>query len=227
MQKATPISGVIKRIFVPACLALLPLFCQGCHTAQASGPPSLSEVVLVGIRSPHELKTGGETKNSQACIQRYLAAIPEKSWLWDFRPTASPEDAQANRRRNLIEQICVIHGEASRGTAEALCAAMPLGGEWEGMSEGPLAEADYAGQWLKEHPDTDIAPFVHLLMAHRLRAGYEAAKAGHEKGLWPVLAKRYKASLMSARASGNALIPCIADDLDAQAYIYLEGQGRP
>jgi len=63
--------------------------------------------------------------------------------------------------------------------------------------------------------------------AHRLRAGYEAARAGQEKGLWPILARRYRESLDKVRSSTNPLISCIASDLEAQAYVYLEGQGRP
>ena len=195
--------------------------------AQAPGLLSLSEIVLFGIRSPNELKEGSEPSVGQTCIHRYLAALPKMSWLWGFRPPTTAEEAPAIRRRNIIEQITVLHGEAARDTAKAFAAAMPFWGEWEGMSEGPVAEADYAEQWLKQYPDTMIAPFLHLFMAHRFRSGYEAAKAGHEKDLWPILADRYKDSLRSARTSGNELISCIADDLDAQPYTYLEGQGRP
>lgn len=200
---------------------------EDCFAAQEPGTSFLSEIVLFGIRSPKELKRGKEPKASQDCVLRYLAAIPQKSWLWGFKPPTSSEDAPTIRRRNIIEQITVIHGEATRKTADAFASAMPLWGEWEGMSEGPLAEADYVEQWLNQHPGTAIAPFLHLIMAHRFRAGYEAAKAGHEKGLWPILARRYRDSLRSARASGNQLISCIADDLDAQPFVYLEGQGRP
>lgn len=213
-------------------LALLSLlfaasFNEGFLAAQESGAISVSEVVLFGIRSPTELKEVMRPKISQACVQRYLAAIPEKSGLWDFKPPTSSDDAPTVRRRNIIEQITVIHGEAARNAAEAFGAAAPLLGEWEGMRENPLAEAGYAEQWLKEHPGTAIAPFLHLFVAHRLRACYEAAGAGHEEALRPTLAERYKDSLCLARTSGNDLISCIADDLDAQPYVYLEGQGRP
>ena len=229
MQKRMPSSETVKSIIFHACLSLLALvvFQKGCAAAHVSGIPSLSEIVLFGIRSPNELRTGNETKTSQACVRKYLAAIPPKSWLWSFEPPTSSEDAPTIRRRNIIEQITVIHGETTRRIADAFGSAMPLGGEWEGMSEGPLEEADYVEQWLKQNLGTVISPFLHLVMAHRFRAGYEAAMAGHEKGLGPILAKRYNDSLHSARASENPLISCIADDLDAQPFVYLEGQGRP
>ncbi len=74
---------------------------------------------------------------------------------------------------------------------------------------------------------TPIAPFLYLFKAHRLRAAFEAAKFGNEKGLWPDLAKRYKESLEKALSFGNPLISCIAKDMEAQPYVYLEGYGRP
>lgn len=55
----------------------------------------------------------------------------------------------------------------------------------------------------------------------------EATRARHEKGLWPILARRYREAIDLARSSTNLLISCIADDLEAQAFVYLEGQGRP
>lgn len=63
-------------------------------------------------------------------------------------------------------------------------------------------------------------------MAHRLRAGYEAARKGYEKGLWPILAGRYREMFGNAGSSPNSLIGCIAKDLEDQSHAYLEGQGR-
>jgi hypothetical protein len=88
-------------------------------------------------------------------------------------------------------------------------------------------EANFVDNWLSKRPGTPIAPFLYLFKAHRLRAGYEAARARHEKGLWPILARRYREALDEAKSSTNPLISCIADDLEAQAFVYLEGQGRP
>ena len=54
-----------------------------------------------------------------------------------------------------------------------------------------------------------------------------STKFGHEKGLWPILAVRYKESLEKAMSYDNPLISCIAKDMEAQPYVYLEGYGRP
>ncbi|MEO0249045.1 MAG: hypothetical protein ABIN58_05775 [candidate division WOR-3 bacterium] len=125
------------------------------------------------------------------------------------------------------EQMVAILGPQVRAEAEAFASGMPLRTEWEGMSEGPISEADFVDNWLRKRPMTPIAPFLHLLRAHRLRAGYEAARARHEKNLWPVLARRYREALNMAKSSSNPLISCIADDLDAQPFVYLQSQGMP
>jgi len=127
----------------------------------------------------------------------------------------------------LKEQMVAILGQQAHAEAEAFANAIPLILEWEGMSGGPVGEADFVDNWLNKQPMTPIAPFLYLLKAHRLRAGYEAARARHENNLWPILARRYREALNMAKSSSNPLVSCIADDLDAQPFIYLEGQGVP
>jgi hypothetical protein len=191
--------------------------------------PSISEVVLFGIRPIQELIPAQYPEQERPCVTSYLAAIPQDSPLSKHRPPSGPEKAVEVRRQNMAQQIITILGENARKEGELFASAVPLSAEWEGMSEGPVDEANFVDNWLGNRPVTSItiAPFLYLFKAHRLRAGYEAAKFGHEKGLWPILAKRYHESLEKAKSFGNPLISCIADDLDAQPYVYLENQGRP
>ncbi|MEJ5228277.1 hypothetical protein [Thermodesulfovibrio sp.] len=90
-----------------------------------------------------------------------------------------------------------------------------------------MNEANFVDYWLKEKPKTPIAPFLYLFKAHRLRAACEAAILNNQKNLLPSLSIKYKMALKKARQSKNPLILCIADDLDMQKYVYIEGQGRP
>ena len=195
--------------------------------AEPLGNPSLSEIVLFGVRPVKELKHGNNVEAGQICIRKYLDAIPPNSCLWLATVPSGPEDAVYVRRRNLVEQIVTAMGENAREEANVFAFAVPLHTEWEGMSEGPVVEADFVDQWISKYPNTAIAPFLHLFKAHRLRAGFEAARARNEKGLWPILARQYRESLDKVRSSANPLISCIAGDLEAQGYVYLEGQGRP
>jgi hypothetical protein len=196
----------------------------GAETATA---PALSEIVLIGLRPVKELDLSRYRKEGRVCVKAYLDAISPESPLWSGPAPAMPEEAVTVRRRNLQEQMVLLLGGKVQREAKAFAAAVPLISEWEGMSEGPVDEANFADQWLRQYPETPIAAFLHLFMAHRLRAGFEAARAGHEKGLRPILATRYREALARARSSDNPLIVCIADDLEGQSHVYLKGQGRP
>ncbi len=188
--------------------------------------PSLSAIVLFGMPSVKEIKQNKNLKTSE-CFQKYLKAIPAKSFLLTAAIPSGPEEALKYRRRNLEEQIVIIMGDKTREEAKTFSKAVPLFTEWEGMSENPLNEANFIDNWLQKRPRTPIVPFLYLLKAHRLRAAYECAKAGHEKDLWPILAVDYKQSLRKAVSSDHPLISCIAKDMEAQPYVYLEGYGRP
>jgi hypothetical protein len=203
--------------------------CPGKAYAEQAYHPSLSEVVLFGIRPIQELDPSQYPEKGRPCVEAYLSAIPTESPLRKHKPPSGPDNAQEVRRKNMAEQIVVILGESVRKEGELFASAAPIAIEWEGMSEGPVDEANFVDNWLSKRPETSvpIAPFLYLLKAHRLRAGFEAAKFGHEKGLWPILAKRYHETLNKAKSYGNPLISCIADDLDAQPYVYLKDQGRP
>jgi len=193
----------------------------------ASPPePSLSATVLFGVPSLKEIKQNKNFKKNE-CLQKYLKAIQKKSYLWSADFPSDPENAVNYKRRNLEEQIVIIMGDKTRDEARIFSLNVPLYTEWEGMSENPLNEANFVDNWLSKRPGTPIAPFLHLFKAHRLRAGYECAQAGHEKGLWPILAVRYKESLEKALSFNNPLIFCIIKDMEAQPYVYLEGYGRP
>ncbi len=195
--------------------------------AQSLPIPSLTEIVFMGLRPASALIPEQYPQDGQPCVRRYLAAVAPDSYLWRFEVPSSSEKAVSVRKRNLVEQMVTILGREVRTEADAFAAVMPLLAEWEGMSEGPLQEADFLGQWLQERPGATVAPFLYLLEAHRLRAAYEAALTNHRKDLRPVLAGRYREALSAARSSTNPLILCLAEDLEAQPFVYLGGQGRP
>jgi len=198
-----------------------------CAETQLQQMPTLTEIVFIGLRSAKELDPAHYPKEGRPCLLNYLAAIAPDSCLRAFEPPSTSEEAVLVRRRVMAEQMVAILGREVRAEAEAFAHAAPLVIEWEGMSKGPVEEANFVDNWLSKRPGTPITPFLHLFKAHRLRAGYEAARARHEKDLWPILAGRYREAMNKARSSTNPLIHCIADDLEAQPFVYLEGQGRP
>ena len=189
--------------------------------------PTLSDIIFIGLRPIKELDPARYPKEGRPCLKNYLAAIALDSSLWAFEPPSTSEKAALVKRRVMAEQMVAILGQEVRAEADAFAYSVPLVSEWEGMSEGPVEEANFVDDWLSKRPGTPIAPFLHLFKAHRLRVGYEAARARHEKALWPILAGRYREAMHKARSSTKPLIHCIADDLERQPFVYLEGQGRP
>jgi len=111
--------------------------------------------------------------------------------------------------------------------ARLFAGGVPLGLEWEGMSAGPLREAEYAEEWLKRYPRSPLVPFLHLFAAHRYRSAFEAAGLEKAGDLLPMAGRKHREHLRAARSAGNDKINCIADDMDTLPYVYLSGFGRP
>jgi len=157
------------------------------------------------------------------CLRMYLAAVAPGPGPSTPRVAASAEEAVPPRKNRLVEQMAAILGPEVRAEAAAFVAELPLAAEWEGAVEGPLREANHADGWLKRNPGSSLAPFLLLFKAHRLRAAYETG--GTE--IRPLLAEAYRETLRVSETSPNPLIRCLAEDLEAQPFVYLPGRGRP
>ena len=48
----------------------------------------------------------------------------------------------------MAEQMVAILGQEVRAEADAFAYSVPLVSEWEGMSEGPVEEANFVDDWL-------------------------------------------------------------------------------
>lgn len=218
---------ILGYLCVAVFMTVLSSSCLICCAETAPQTSTLSDIVFIGLRSIKALDPAHYPKEGRSCLRNYLAAIASDSSLWSLEPPSEPEKALLVRRKAMVEHMVAILGPGVRAEAKDFAYSVPLVMEWEGMSEGPLEEANFVDNWLSKRPETPITPFLHLFKAHRLRAGYEAARARHQKDLWPILSRRYREEMNKARSSSNPLIHCIADDLEAQPFVYLEGQGRP
>jgi hypothetical protein len=187
--------------------------------------PSLIEVVFFGLRSPEDLCLDEYSEKGKACIQTYLAALPPHSKLREKIFSVDAQEILSFRRRNLENQILLLLGPKAAREARAFSAVLPLSLEWEGISEGPLQEADFADRWLVLKPATPLAPFLYLFMAHRVRAACEAAQREQKKEALPVLTNRYQEMMEKAKSAKIKLISCLAFLLEEEPYVYLEGQG--
>lgn len=99
--------------------------------------------------------------------------------------------------------------------------------EWEGLSDGPLEEARYAENYLKQNPNTPIKPYLLLFLAHRYRIAFECLENEKDDEGQVETADKYQQYLKMARAEKDPLIGVIADDLNKQAYLYIKTEKHP
>lgn len=192
-------------------LALLLPFGLLAVGVRAENELALSDAVLRSVLPLAGLRARLDPATDKACLERYLAGVPSRSPLWRTPPPASAETALPALRRRLIEQTVALLGEPVRKEATAFADEFPLVVEWEGMMENPLAEADFITDRLAALPASPLAPFLHLLLAHRLDAAWRYAPKDRKAAL----ARRYDAALAPALDSALPTIACLARDLQA------------
>ena len=130
------------------------------------------------------------------------------------------EESALQNKKRALERAVFAFG-AGRATAVRISKSIPLALEWEGMADGPLAEAR-AAQTLAGDPSVAKAhDFLLLFSAHHYRAAAEAAilqrLAGEEDAGW----KGYRTQLALALAASDPLIRAAALVLAGKAEVYL------
>lgn len=193
-------------------LLALSVACVCASGARAEQTLSLPDAILHGLRPLAELRQSLDPVTDPACLELYLASVPSYSPLWRKAPPRSAEAALPALQQNLVEQMIALLGEGTRGEASAFVQAFPLTIEWEGMMQNPLAEADFVASWLAGHPGSILAPFLHLLLAHRLDAAWRFAPSSAK----PALNHRFEEALAPALANERPAIACLAREQRTQ-----------
>jgi hypothetical protein len=191
-------------ILLSACL----LAAEACAETRLT----LSNAVLHSVLPLAGLRAELDSATDKACLERYLAGVPTRSPLWRSPPPTSAETAQPALQRNLVEQMVALLGESVRKEASAFAHKFPLVVEWEGMMENPLGEAEFIADWLAAHAASSLAPFLQLLLAHRLDVTWRYAPSDQKAAL----ASRFDTALAPVLASAHPTIICLARDLRDQ-----------
>jgi hypothetical protein len=84
--------------------------------------------------------------------------------------------------------------------------------EWEGMASSPLQEAKSALAFLKRHPGTPIAPFVHFFVAHRYVCADEMPFGDLKGNLKQELASGTQSELALAKQTSHPLLTFVVAD---------------
>jgi hypothetical protein len=88
----------------------------------------------------------------------------------------------------------------------------------------PLAEVRSAEAFLRERPDSPLAPFAYLWIQHRQRAAFELASAAEARVR---AARKYQTFLNRARASSLPMVVSLAEAIDAQQSVYRDVAAHP
>jgi hypothetical protein len=128
-----------------------------------------------------------------------------------------------------LERAAVTMLAAPTAAVEAAryAAGHPVAYEWEGMEDGPLREAAFARRYVREHPQSPLRPFLHVLMLDLYRCAFEAASWNRNAGAKRQAAEGYRWAWQHANESADVVVRAVADDIDAEAFLYIGEQGHP
>lgn len=134
---------------------------------------------------------------------------------------------EAKRRRIESGIVSLIDApEIERLAAEYARAAHVLN-DWESGSAGPLAEAAYAEDFLKQNASTPLAPYLYAFIAARQRAAFETMSVEKQKAEMSAAARKYRTFIQRARAAQDPVFKLLADDIDRVSKIYAASAYHP
>ena len=146
-------------------------------------------------------------------------------------PPAFPpgiENAVAWKRSQLESFIVAVLGDVKvsrEASAYASTAAMAY--EWEGFSDGPMAEATYAEAFLNRNPTSAIAPALQLFILHRSRCAFEAATFEKAADVQMKASASYRRTWALLQKSTNAIAVAVAGQIDSAPYAYADWTLHP
>jgi len=174
---------------------------------------NLKEVLLFGFKMPkggiHGLPVDVRTaatgyRQRQERFRSRLTPPSVKDWAYE---------ATFDKHVRVERIVWSLFDESVAEAAAEFVKATPLPYEWEGMSDGPTAEAEGAESYLRAHPQSPIAPYLHLFIAHRrLCAAMYSAKP-RERDADMV---KFRAEVGVATQAAHPLIRFMARELEQQ-----------
>jgi len=135
--------------------------------------------------------------------------------------------------RRAVEKgiVSLINSRGIEKEAADYARSAPLAYEWEGFADCPLGEARYAEDYLGKNPSTVIKPYLILFLAHRYRCAYECLEFEQKFDEQKAISEKYQQYLRMAKEyperSVGPLVKLIAEDLDAEPYLYLKTKNHP
>ncbi len=143
-------------------------------------------------------------------------------------PTGDEFDAIDDKRRALESYLVACAGRRDIApTAARYSATAVLAYEWEGYSDGPLAEAAHADRYLRRYPRSALRAGLELFLLSRYRAAFEAASFQGNRDDQRVAAEGYTATWARMRSIRDDVVQAVARDIDTASWLYVRVDGHP
>ena len=173
------------------------------------------------------LYSAGELAVVDAAMARLEGFVP----LTEMPGDLYFEESIALEKRQGLEQTAAVLSDDpvyALSVMEYLADA-PIFYEWEGMHDGPLAEAEYAAQYLAENPGTVIEPFLLAFLLHRYRAAWECATVSGDEAVAAQALEAFTGWYVRSEEYGDPTLSLVARELkDAPSiYMYADFPGWP
>jgi hypothetical protein len=142
---------------------------------------------------------------------------------------ATIQQVRADAKRRVIERaiVSLVDAPGIEQTAADFVAAAPIAHEWEGMHDGPLAEANFAENVLKKDPASPLAPWLYVFIAERQRIAFEAYENEKNEEGMKAAARKYRALAERARAADDPVYGALLADMDALPFLYIKSSHHP
>lgn len=205
---------------------LLVLLLGGGLPVSSEVPPENLAPALVGSLfglEPEAVPVDGLSEAERNRVEAYNRCVARFSSRIPVEGLPQGPGRWLTEKRQRVERgiVCLVGGDGIDGVAAGYARDAELFYEWEGMSDGPLAEAAFAERYLRSHHDTILASYLHLFIAHRSRCAAEALAAeGNEAGQARAT-ESFRRQVAAVREDPDPLVRLAAGSLERMPWVYL------
>ena len=205
---------------------LLVLLLGGGLTVSSEVPPESLAPALVGALfglEPEAVSVEGLSATERNRVEAYNRCVARFSSRIPVGGLPPGPGRWLTEKRQRVERgiVCLVGGDGIEGVAAGYARDAELFYEWEGMSDGPLAEAAFAERYLRSYNDTVLASYLHLIIAHRRRGAAEALAAEGNGAGQARATETFRRQVAAVREDADPLVRLAAASLERMPWVYL------
>lgn len=179
-----------------------------------------------GMLAPSDLDSLPEPLKTR--LSRYLS----RRAAFKSQYKNEPDDlkkVRSDAKKRMLERaiVALIESPGVETAAAEFAAAAPIAHEWEGMPDGPLAEANFAENVLKKDASSPLAPWFYVFIAQRQRVAFETYENQKNVEGMKASAKKYRAFADRTRSAGDPVFAALLDDMERQPFLYIKSTNHP